>query len=483
MSFNDVVSSMFSHLSSIFPECELYHILSISNLYHVYNEFYDTAGDQHRKDIITRLRNALYRQVLTSLNQSCHHQFLLIKGLLFADDLYPAAEWRDFGDVDIIVKPENYPSIHEALIKLGFRSQFSTDECISRIKLEHIIYSKMTKGIPLVIEVHASALNPTYYYTTYISNLFNRSSPYKDTDILVPCYYDRIIHMLLHFCVHLRDYILESYIAYETMRFNARDLLDIALTIDKYSDRFSFSTLKQYITEINAEVDTSVSWSVFHLLFPNVTLYDYFSSSTANSNSQIFNTAAYLPKRIASAPDISYLYGKKLQSYFSLLLSYMFEASLPLSGHRVSSTAITFSLHQNKDKLSLYAIIKTDPVSVITSRVKLYYLSSLTYPSVRVISLSVTECGIEIKQNGKEIPVIIDNYTISSTNSWSISLSLPLSDFQVHNNCIYINPILEYSIVTQICLFGERWTDIGLWRPIRIPNYPPNEYEGRIECV
>ena len=469
MSFNSLVSSLYSQLSNISNDHGLDHLLAMTNLSHIFSKFNGTTYEQRQIDVATHLRNMLYRHILITLNKRCYHQFLLVKGLVFADDLYPTVEWRQFGDIDIIVKPENYPSIHSALIQMGFTAQFTTDECLSRIKLEHIIYSKEHRGLPLVIEVHAAAFNPAYYYADYISLLFKRSSTYNDTDILIPCCYDRIIHMLLHFCIHLRDYILESYISHETMLFNARDLLDIALTLDKYSDCFSFNILAKYIQEIHAEVDTSISWSVFHLLFPNVELYDFVDLLGTRYDSQILKTAAYLQDRIVNASNISYFFGETLQSYFAPPIPQTTVLNASLFGHNLCSPAIKLSLSRDADRLYGTVIIKTNPVDVFNSRFKLYYFSTHAYPSVRVISFYVKDHGINILQNGANIPVSVYSFDIVSDDKWFLSFGLPIADFRIYNNCIHLNPVFEYSIISQICMFGERWTDIDLWKPIFVP--------------
>jgi len=472
MSNESIILSMADRLLESVGEERIQHVLELCQLSSIVDvEKTDISAPQRVLYIINRARNSLIRNVIIDLNRRCYQKFILIKGLLYAEDLYPIPERRVFSDVDIIIKRDSFYDVYHALLDMGFKAQFPYSVSYERSKKEHIIFTASVNGFVIVVEVHMSALNPAYYYPDYVNQMFDRAMTYKDTEVLIPCVCDRIIHSFLHFCIHTRDYLLETYIAKETIAFSIRDLLDVALTEEKYPDEVNIDKINDYISRIGAEVDIGVALHVYKLLFPASDMGKRMEHDVKCNKTTIFKTSYYLIERVLNTCSISDFFFGSLLSLIELEKS-LYTVNTALDGRSIQSASINGSLYKTADKLHYKALICTDPEDVTDTRAKLYYVSSKRHPIVRMITFQTRGDGLEVSNNGDDSLCIHAKHSIVDARHWELEVSIPLSDIRVVNNCLLVNPIMEYGIVSQNCLFGERWTDIGLWKPVLLFDKP-----------
>lgn len=118
--------------------------------------------------------------------------YMPVKGLLLRE-LYPALEMRLMGDLDILIKLDEYPRIREHLLQMGY---------IEKVESDHeLIWHK--NGV--MIELH-KRLIPSYnkdYYAVFgdgwqLGKICN-GTRYSMTDE------DQMVYQLVHFAKHYRD--------------------------------------------------------------------------------------------------------------------------------------------------------------------------------------------------------------------------------------------------------------------------------------
>ena len=120
--------------------------------------------------------------------------YMPLKGLVLRD-MYPAAEMRTMGDVDILIKTEQYPAICEILRSLGFTSV-----------LESVYELVWQKDGVLYLELHKS-LFPTYdtdFYAEF-GDGWDRAARQGDTCRYALSLEDTFVYLLTHFAKHYLD--------------------------------------------------------------------------------------------------------------------------------------------------------------------------------------------------------------------------------------------------------------------------------------
>lgn len=120
--------------------------------------------------------------------------YMPLKGLLLRE-LYPAAEMRTMGDVDILIKTEQYPAICDLLTALGFTPV-----------LESVYELVWQKDNTLYLELHKS-LFPTYDvdFHTEFGDGWNRAVRQGDTCRYALSLEDNFVYLLTHFAKHYLD--------------------------------------------------------------------------------------------------------------------------------------------------------------------------------------------------------------------------------------------------------------------------------------
>ena len=78
---------------------------------------------------------------------------IALKGIHYADCIYPSVAVRPMTDIDILVKEHDLPIVHDSMGELGFRSRFSDLEATYRRLHFHIPYIK-NDSLQMIVEIH-----------------------------------------------------------------------------------------------------------------------------------------------------------------------------------------------------------------------------------------------------------------------------------------------------------------------------------------
>jgi hypothetical protein len=148
----------------------------------------------------------LFREVgkiLSSLNRLCI-PFIVLKGAYFAELVYPNRALRTMTDVDILVRKEDVKTCEALLRESGYSPCMDSASSDYYADLHHIVPYNSGDGL-IRIEVHTHIVKPTFPVVLDIEGLWRRAKRVEiagnDTLVLSP--EDTVLHLCLHFCVHL----------------------------------------------------------------------------------------------------------------------------------------------------------------------------------------------------------------------------------------------------------------------------------------
>lgn len=162
-------------------------------------------GFDKKNPEIKRLLKGAYDEVLTNEKQLKKYQQLLVlfekegidymplKGILLKD-MYPQTEMRSMGDIDILVRPEQYDKIQEILRSMDFEFATESDH-------EYIWCTKDS----VIVELHKHLI-PSYNkdYYEYFGDGFSRAKKVGDYAYRMSPE-DEFLYLFTHFAKHYRD--------------------------------------------------------------------------------------------------------------------------------------------------------------------------------------------------------------------------------------------------------------------------------------
>ena len=187
---------------------------------------------------ILEFRNRLLLHELGNLIQTINDteaQVILLKGAALAQTVYPNTTLRLFGDIDLLIKPHDWPVIREILIEMGYTPERNYD-ALRVDDLWEYTYSFRTinftknNNFPLSIDIHCNSIH-IGRSRTEAPMLWDRAIEIKvdNTKGLGLCPED----LLLHLCVHL------NFHNYEELRWFA----DIYAVVKHYSKTLDWTRL------------------------------------------------------------------------------------------------------------------------------------------------------------------------------------------------------------------------------------------------
>ncbi len=467
MPAEETIRSMLQILDREFPPeraKSLYRMCKLDRIKDGCLQGTQTAETLHRI-VFDRLRRESCLTVLEELCRRCDRRVLAVKGAFYATDLYPDPEWRTFGDLDLITLPEYAADVLYTLENTGFLLPYSHEDCMRQLRTEHVVLKSQGKILPLEVELHISAWNPVTVYKKYVKSLFTRAVWNADKGILIPDPADRVIHSLIHFWIHLRDYLLESYIAEESIPLNLRDLLDAALTVEKYSSDITPEIIAERTEEMSGQLDMSGALAIFRLLFP----YSPLSAVKipVQGSSVIFQECEFLAERLLHISSVTDLFSTRLQELTRFRPEDIF-AEKEISGKSLESDGISVIVYLRSGNVCVNAKMCTDPVCVVGTRLKLYYVAAGENSfAIRMTVFRLTLDGVTVESNGVLSKASVLDWEQTGERQWRINVSVSADDMYSSDGLLFMNPVLEYSVITQKCIFGDRWNELARWRPIR----------------
>jgi len=193
----EVSPLVYNTLSSLIGECKEIEVL-IPRVY---------VDELKRSYYLNASRNmVLFREVgriLSSLNR-LGIPFIVLKGAYFAELVYPNRALRTMTDVDILVRKEDVKTCEALLRESGYSPCRDSAPSDYYADLHHIIPYDSGDGL-IRMEVHTHIVKPTFPVVLDIEGLWRRAKRVEiagnDTLVLSP--EDTVLHLCLHFCVHL----------------------------------------------------------------------------------------------------------------------------------------------------------------------------------------------------------------------------------------------------------------------------------------
>ena len=470
-----VIRDMFSRFREQFPTEEIEDIHRYCFISHMAMD-YDPESHFPQAEIaryrlarlVYRHNLQVYREVCEELDRQFHHRFMVVKGLVQACDLYPHPEQRQVSDIDLLVRPQDAEELFAVLDSMGFDCQFDREYRRIHILKDHVYFLKKVKNVEVKIEVHASAFNPVSHYPTYLEKLFERAVTFQDADFLVPGLYDRVIYAMLHFAIHLSDSWLEVMTGSWKTRFPLKELLDTALLIDKYGASFDTETLAAYVREIAACTDFAAAWKLFALVFPEYADERLTEPAVLPPDETlIFTNTRFMVDMLRDCDSARSLFGHGLEVQLQSCADRIFRQTEPVDGHAIRTGDFDAVVRLNGDTLEVHCDFHTDRAPAAQTRCKLYYLSN-SIPVFAMIRLEPKPDGLDIKTIGAAPAVLWARHEMVDEHRWTLDFAIPAGNIRMADGCAYLNLLQEYSILTQLCLFGSRWTELNAWQPVRI---------------
>jgi hypothetical protein len=154
---------------------------------------------------------------------------VLLKGAALAKTLYPSMAMRPMGDIDILIRREDAPRVHDILIERGFATSLEpTENFYARFSYDQP-YERGGK-YPLAIETHWHLFSLPYYRTHIpIEWFWQRTLPVtidkQPATVFAP--EAQIMHLAAHAVLHHQGHGLLA-------------LYDLALVLASYRDKIDW---------------------------------------------------------------------------------------------------------------------------------------------------------------------------------------------------------------------------------------------------
>ena len=259
---------------------------------------FDNSIDQTAINIFKKRRFQKYMSAIAeikSIFDKNNVSFVVMKGLGLALDLYHDEPYqRTFGDIDILVLPEQLATVIALLRIIGYKctNDLSVEDFLSEPNHEHHFPSLFKNGGMLgniMLEVHVDAV-PKWMFQmnqSYTDKIL-RHSYVNVYDIPVMDDYDTIIFLMQHL---LKHYIFEMLMGVVSGNAEAeidlRALHETALFIDKASKSISKDVVKRRVSEYKTGNELALICRMITDVYPS--LADFLTFYIASDNRACFS--------------------------------------------------------------------------------------------------------------------------------------------------------------------------------------------------
>lgn len=171
-------------------------------------------GTDTRQDELQALvQFAFMRRPLAELLSACAGaslEIIVLKGAALAETVYPRPSLRPFGDIDILVRPEDSGRAHALLSGLGYVAEAASWAGLRAGQTCEANFFRHTERGPVVVELHTNLLNNALLWSQVhldLPGLWQRSRPARlaGVDALVLGPEDQLLHLCLHLAGHYFD--------------------------------------------------------------------------------------------------------------------------------------------------------------------------------------------------------------------------------------------------------------------------------------
>ena len=167
----------------------------------------ETAVQDELKAIV---QFAFFRRPLAELLQTCAEaglEIIVLKGAALAETIYPRPSLRPFGDIDILVRPDDASRAEALLSSLGYIPEASAWAALAAGQTCQTNFFRDTERGPVVVELHTDLLNNALLRSRARldrAGLWRRSRPARlaGTEARVLGPEDQVLHLCLHLAGH-----------------------------------------------------------------------------------------------------------------------------------------------------------------------------------------------------------------------------------------------------------------------------------------
>ena len=238
-----------------------------------------------KNNLSIRIYLRQFSEVLAAL-RNADVDVIVLKGLALAWSVYPHFGARPFGDIDLLVKPEQFLLTRKLLYRLGYRARFKRFENYRDICKAEEFYHAANRQRPLKIDLHWS---PFDHYgirrNSWASRVFCETEPVQMPGVsfrtLNPA--DALIHTSVHLTLNHSEGIRLIWLA------------DIAFLTQRLNEIYGWTQLERKIVEsktsvaVGQAVKAAQLW--FNVQIPDDTLRNLPKLKTGDSEKMELNYA------------------------------------------------------------------------------------------------------------------------------------------------------------------------------------------------
>lgn len=161
-------------------------------------------------ELAALVQGLFFRPHLAALLQEAAAEgmgLIVLKGAALAETLYPRPGLRPFGDLDILIRPQDAPRVRPLLEHLGYTvSPAIWDALIEGADMQANFFKHTKRGV-VVVELHTDLLSNAFFrghVTLGADGLWSRVRPARlaGTEALVLGPEDQLLHLCLHLAGH-----------------------------------------------------------------------------------------------------------------------------------------------------------------------------------------------------------------------------------------------------------------------------------------
>ncbi len=197
----------------------------------------------------------MYRKINHVLSQLATFpiEYMVLKGPVLAQLVYPDQSWRPFNDLDILIRERDWAKMHQILLKLNFIPEYDLPYPPPKVIDEAVLYEVKYwhKENNLLVEVHYDDLLNAGLASRDIEGFWQRaiSMDLDDVTIKALSMEDQLIHLCMH--AHYHGYTRLNWFS------------DIAFLLRVFGDKLDWTRLLTTIRTEEAEV--GVYYSLYFL--------------------------------------------------------------------------------------------------------------------------------------------------------------------------------------------------------------------------
>lgn len=194
-----------------------------------------------RRYYATAIRNMQLLEKLKKIAYNTKCRLILLKGMDLIQNLYPNIAIRSMSDIDILVEKENTQRLWNSLKNIGFLEMSNKSGFNHKLEFQYNGHLPALYSDNVVVEVHWYLFGKDFIDKNFL-DITTKScdiSGLEKNNFYVFTNEVRLIHLCLHFCLHLENGAI------------LRMLCDINEIILKYSNTINWRIIDKICTDLD----------------------------------------------------------------------------------------------------------------------------------------------------------------------------------------------------------------------------------------